>query len=146
MLTFLRGHAEAVNSLSVRGLLMASGSDDRSVRIWDLRTCKSLSRRSVKHVSHASLAGIDNVLLHGDMQLYASNGARLLRFDLRGKELFVRESASALDCDCEDLNQIAAGSAVLGLPGDDGSLQFVNTDTQEIDLCIEAAHESVPFL
>ena len=34
---------------------------------------------------------------------------------------------------------------MLGLPADDGSLLFFNTNTQEIDLCIESAHENVLF-
>ena len=38
----LKGHKDTVNSLSISENILASGSDDTTVRLWDLRTQKGI--------------------------------------------------------------------------------------------------------
>jgi WD and tetratricopeptide repeat-containing protein 1 len=58
LLTELEGHTGCVNRLAwnASGTLLASGSDDRCVRIWDYQTHKSLLNLPTGH--RANIFGV----------------------------------------------------------------------------------------
>jgi WD40 repeat protein len=87
----LKGHKAAVLCVyeSPEEHLLATGSEDRSVRLWDVRTCTSVRR----------LGGFDagvNCVRKGEHQgeWFAGCGNVVLRFDLRNETRLLVNSHS----------------------------------------------------
>ena len=79
----LKGHKASVNCLDVTtssSHLLASGSDDQSVRIWDLRT-----ERASKSIVTCFQSSVESVRFHPQEhhRLFATCGNVLYEFDLR---------------------------------------------------------------
>ena len=82
-LTKLKGHTDMVTCASfceVDSNICATGSEDTSVRLWDIRTCKSIKRLSC----NAPVASVANVRSPDKWIVGAGNS--ILLFDMRGSD------------------------------------------------------------
>lgn len=79
----LRGHRGNVNAVEAQdGFVFASGSDDKTLRIWDIRQSPQRARYCL---CECFPAAVDSMTFHPKDQhaLYAASGNQILVFDLR---------------------------------------------------------------
>lgn len=103
----LRGHkmgVTTVDSSHVDEYTIASGSDDKTVRIWDLRT-----NRAHKCIHQCFPDSVEQVLFSPkvDYELYAACGSRIFLFDLRMEAVVQREASRAINMTADSINHIA---------------------------------------
>ncbi|CAI9090202.1 OLC1v1024928C1 [Oldenlandia corymbosa var. corymbosa] len=67
MLPTLKGHTNAVISLTVGGNRLYSGSKDNTIRVWDLKTLECIETLNAHKESVTSLAFFDRYLLSGSL-------------------------------------------------------------------------------
>ena len=79
----LKGHADTVNSLSIHNNILASGSDDTTIRLWDLRTHTGIRMGRLGQP-------VQNVRLCGEKILCTAE-ATLAVFDLRVPDIILEE-------------------------------------------------------
>jgi WD40 repeat protein len=103
--TYLKGHKESVTCLDViaqRDLLL-SGSDDNSVRIWDLTTSKSIKALlafdsdAPTSITHSST---------DDNKIYVSHGTKISTFDLRRPEILLKQAETTYNYCKDEINDI----------------------------------------
>ena len=93
----LKGHKASINCLDVSvpsGHQLASGSDDQSVRIWDLRT-----ERASKSIVTCFQSSVESVRFHPYEQhrLFATCGNVLYEFDLRVDGVIIKTPVAMND-------------------------------------------------
>jgi WD40 repeat protein len=101
----LYGHKAAVNSLTSLALgpqLFASCSDDKSVRIWDTRT-----KKSVKCIVEVFTYGVTDIISIKDT-LYCASGNTVYGFDLRTDNVLIKRY---VDVDTFDIESISTMSS-----------------------------------
>lgn len=138
-LKYLKGHSEEVNSLSYSENLLASGSSDGTVRIWDTQTERSIRR--LTDPSFFPSGSIENVFMQSTTVL-ASTSQDLFTFDIRNpSKILIQESLYNFHIP-EDINQIYLKNDLVLLPLDDGKLVLLSLSTNDIFSSFEA-HENV---
>lgn len=126
----LIGHKDSVNCLYARDNFLYSGSDDNTVRIWDLRTNKT-----VKCLTNFANP-VDSICSHDNVEVYTASGDNILLYDLRASNgVIVQSSTSWLfnnggsDINCIDIDdcgiQLVAGD-------DDGGVHVCDLSTFRI--------------
>jgi WD40 repeat protein len=121
----LKGHKKAVNCLDVsfhEEHLLASGSDDRSARIWDTRTNKS-----VRCVLGCFSGSVESICFDRfeDRKIYCSSGRDLYAFDLRCERVMLSApSQSWPGIATDDVSSIKSSGATsqLAFSDDNGAL------------------------
>ena len=105
------GHKSCINcidgSISERKLI-ASGSDDKSIRIWDTR-----ADRAVKCITRCFDSSVEAVRfsLDDEYNLYAASGRSLFSFDLRTEGIIIKSPQMIIDdAAIDDINAIAMDS------------------------------------
>jgi WD40 repeat protein len=133
----LRGHSDVVRSVqfSADGTLLASGSDDRTVAVWDVET----GRRRELLAGHQH--GVGRVAFSPDAgTLYAAENDELLVWDLQGDRRFI-PSADVFEPGGLGAYTLPApdGSAVVRLSesrvsrsSDRHTLAFLDTETRVV--------------
>lgn len=129
-LTYFKGHNADVNSLSTSGNIMASGSADGTIRIWDLNTHKSIRRVTDDYFFPSK--SVENVSLSG-FSLLSSTESRLFLFDIRNpSKILVTQSLSSHPFS-DEISQISQNNNNTGcLSLDNGEIVIFNTNTLEI--------------
>jgi WD40 repeat protein len=91
----LYGHASAVRCLSVSGREMVTGSADRTIRHWDIRT------RGCTGVIKAHGSAVNEVLSSGDFLIYScSMDGTVKMWDSRGTGTTIAEIGSSVGSMC----------------------------------------------
>jgi WD40 repeat protein len=105
----LKGHRACVNCIDAAAtgapVTLATGSDDQSVRIWDLRADKA-----VKSIVKCFAGPVEAVRFHPHdaCRLFAASGTALYEFDLRGDGVLVAAPAAVNETAAkEDINALA---------------------------------------
>ncbi|OMJ90508.1 hypothetical protein SteCoe_7095 [Stentor coeruleus] len=128
-LTYLKGHNADVNSLSTSGNIMASGSDDGTVRIWDLNTHKSVRRVTDEFFFPSK--SVENVSLSG-FSLFTSTESRLFLFDIRNPSKILVTQSISTHTFSDEISQISQINNIGCLSLDNGEIVIFNTNTLEI--------------
>lgn len=127
----LKGHKECINCIdattSSRGLI-ASGSDDHSIRIWDIRT-----NRAVKCITQCFDSPVEAAKFNvaDDNVLYAASGKGLYAFDLRTDGILIKTPVSLNpNASTDDINAIAVDPAgeFLAVADDCGIVTILNVN------------------
>ena len=102
----LRGHKGQVLCLDVAkgGNVFASGSEDSSCRIWDIRTGRSTRRiGKVFDGEDVNSVAFDP---KNEMKFFAACGNRVFGFDLRNPSIMLNESTEEFCYNVEEINHI----------------------------------------
>lgn len=155
----LRGHRDSVNALlcedAVQPHVLVSGSDDSSVRLWDVRTARATRSMNVrKALGLEAGAGADatddaavNALAFsatGDL-LHVAAGNKVLTFDLRLDALvFTHASREVLQANGDEVNALArhTGRAgrFLAAPDDTGDVRVYDTESHRLFKTLSGHH------
>ena len=124
----LKGHRASVNCIDATApSTLATGSDDASVRIWDLRADKA-----VKSIVKCFGGPVEAVRFHPHNAhlLYAASGTAVYEFDLRGDGVLVAAPAAVSErLATEDINALAVSPCGerLAAADDSGAVTLVET-------------------
>lgn len=159
-LVTLRGHRDSVNALlcedAVRPHELASGSDDGSVRIWDVRSARVTRSMNVRKALglDGSDADVDSAAVNalafsatGDL-LHAAAGNKVLSFDLRQDALvFTCASREVLQANDDEVNALARhggrGGRFLAAPDDSGDIRVFDTDAHRLFKTLRGHHANI---
>ena len=105
------GHKSCINCIDAstsERKLIASGSDDKSIRLWDTR-----ADRAVKCITQCFDSSVEAVRfsLDDENALYAASGESLYSFDLRTEGIIIKSPQMIIDnAGTDDINAIAMES------------------------------------
>ena len=127
--TRLVGHKGTINDLSVskRVPLVATAADDKSVRVWDERTNKTVK---CFHDLFASSPQMVRFSLDNDSILYAADEKSLYELDLRMEGLLVRSPLCTIlngDGLSPDITAITISSGKIAIGDENGTVTVYNT-------------------
>lgn len=143
------GHKAAVNAVSFDSEYhFATGSDDSTVRVWDLRTQKPQKCMLGCFQGQA----VDSVTFskHGGPLLYAAAGQHIYSFDLRKEGVLDREPLLALracadgspDTEVECLEVHPSGDSLL-MGDSDGVITILDSASFEMKAQLSGVHSSI---
>ncbi|RHY11272.1 hypothetical protein DYB34_013041 [Aphanomyces astaci] len=143
----LRGHKAPVNCLSVCASapdILASGSDDSTCRVWDLR-----SRRVSQCIAHA-FAGdpVNSVVFASSVELYVASRNQVYMFDLRhSSSLILTDATTIFEPAADDINRLhvhpmSNKKPWLVVPDDEGDIGLLNMQTHAIHT-LRGQHSSI---
>lgn len=98
-----KGHKDYVTSIISHPLGIATGSEDKTVRLWDART-----NRSVKCISGAIYDEVACLSLFPGNENYICVGCdtSVMIFDLRNPQVIVKDAVFATTCNEDCVDQI----------------------------------------
>jgi WD40 repeat protein len=138
-LSYLKGHTGDVNSLSASNMLLASGSEDGTIRIWDTSTDKSIRR--LTDPSFFPQSPIENVSLK-DFSLLASSNETLYSFDIRNpSQILITQSIAHLKLP-DTISQINQTGNTSYVSLDNGCISKVDLSVPQIASSF-VCHENV---
>lgn len=127
----LKGHKECLNCIdattSSRNLI-ASGSDDKSVRLWDIRTNKAI--KCIVQCFESSVEAV-KFSISDDNILYAASSNSLFSFDLRKDGIILKSPVSVTtDSAIDEINTIAVnlGGNFIAVGDDSGVATILETN------------------
>lgn len=121
----LTGHKKAVTCLSINEKnidILASGSEDMTVRTWDLRSGKCSKCIMINDTIESISFSINN-----DHMIYVACAAKLKLYDLRRNEIILKDDSLCLDFS-SDINALCLHQKgqYLALSDDTGSITIID--------------------
>lgn len=122
----LKGHTKSIQCLELeeKNNILASGSDDKTVRIWDLNTFKSI-RCLVGFQHPVNSVAFDPV---GTNLVFAASGNSLFYFDLRKPSVILSEHEQ-VTFNTDEINQISTKGSFISLCDDSGEIKILKLDS-----------------
>ncbi|KAI9239915.1 MAG: WD40-repeat-containing domain protein [Podila humilis] len=142
--SFLSGHVAPVLTLDSKDWMLASGSEDRTCRIWDIRSGKV----------HKALTGFDSSVTTSSFTpvdshtLYVGSGQKIYTYDLRMEAMILSatESATKVYEGAEDeINQIQVNhrATFLASCDDSGDVRILDLKTHKWMRPLERKHSNI---
>jgi len=127
---------------TVVGSLLATGSEDKTIRLWDLR-----SDRAWKSISNTSLfqQEIGSILVH-ENYVYCSNSTSLYVFDIRNELLVIKQPSQVYEnMASDDINSISlnANNNILAVSDDHGTISLIERFTSNGIQKLQGLHTSI---
>lgn len=137
----LSGHRDSVLTLSLCKDLLASASEDRTVRIWDhSRTARSAVR---------CLAGfpgpVSGVAFHPSQpRLFTASEATIFEFDMRRSEIVLTQSEAQWNIHSDEVNCLTLNQkGYLASCEDSGDIKVIDTSTRRVIKTLRNVHDNV---
>eukprot|EP00027_Filamoeba_sp_ATCC50430_P004777 CAMPEP_0168560754 /NCGR_PEP_ID=MMETSP0413-20121227/11230_1 /TAXON_ID=136452 /ORGANISM="Filamoeba nolandi, Strain NC-AS-23-1" /LENGTH=345 /DNA_ID=CAMNT_0008592079 /DNA_START=60 /DNA_END=1097 /DNA_ORIENTATION=- len=123
----LKGHTKSIQCLEINEAngMLASGSDDKTVRIWDLKTGKSV-RCLTGFSNPVNAVAFDSA---GTNSLFAASGNSLFSFDLRKPSVILSEFEK-VSFNSDEINQMSVRSNFIALCDDAGEIKVLKLEQQ----------------
>ncbi|KAK9712083.1 hypothetical protein K7432_007373 [Basidiobolus ranarum] len=147
--TLLKGHKDSVLCLDISDTvlnersLLATGSEDSTARIWDLRTNKAVW--GFKDFEDA----VTSVKFASDKcpyQFFVSSGVKVHGYDLRNVESPIMTTPSiTYEANEDEINQIAINekSTLLATCDDNGEVKVIDISTQKLVKRFRQSHNNI---
>jgi len=128
----LSGHTDIECGLQAdsAGTLLASGSEDRTARIWDLRCHRSIRRATSVNIKSA----VNAICFCGSQEQFLCAAAenQVFVFDLRRPEvLLVSSEQSFCEIAKEDINQLSCSGNMIAAADDSGLVELFDLSTMQ---------------
>ena len=142
----LSGHKKAVNCLDVPhngASTLATGSDDKTVRLWDTR-----NNRSSKAIAGFFTSSIGSLAFDAiqDYILYCSSGTSMFTVDLRMEAVLIRSPThSHIDLTRDDINCMTVHSTgkYIAISDDNYDVTILSTEHPESVTHLQKKHTSI---
>ncbi|KAL6045429.1 WD repeat-containing protein 53, partial [Balamuthia mandrillaris] len=101
----LKGHKDSILTLDIHhaASLLASGSEDKTARVWDLKTGKSVRCMTSFFDSVNSVCFAPN----DENTIFVASGPKIHRFDMRRSEIVLSSCDQEFAFNTEEINQLA---------------------------------------
>ncbi|TDH72121.1 hypothetical protein CCR75_001238 [Bremia lactucae] len=160
LLTF-KGHRDSVNTLlceeGVHPNLLASGGDDGTCRLWDLRTAKvtkcfnvkkALGTEDVSESAINSLAFGKASTCEDSAYIYVAAGDKILTFDVRNPALIVECADRAIfQHNDDEINVLSRHSGksgkYLSVPDDSGNICVYDIENHGLFKILKGQHTNI---
>lgn len=124
------------------GSLLATGSEDKTIRLWDLR-----SNRTWKCISNNSIfqQEIGSIFIH-ENYIYCSSSTSLYIFDIRNESLVIKQPSQVYEnITNDDINSIAINSNynTLAISDDNGTISLLERFTSTGIKKLQGLHSSI---
>ncbi|OQR97269.1 hypothetical protein ACHHYP_12314 [Achlya hypogyna] len=144
----LRGHKRPVNCLAKCATgaphLMASGSEDSTCRLWDLRTHKVATCISKAFAGEA----VNSIAFPSSHEIYVASHNQLYMFDLRAGSMILTEATTIFEPAADEINSLAlhpmpAKKPWLAVPDDEGEIGVVNLQSRALMTTLRGQHTNI---
>lgn len=121
----LSGHKNIVNSIDVKDGLLCSGSEDKTARLWDMKSLKTISC-----LVNLKKGGISCVKFgSNDHDLYLGASNMVFKYDLRKLEIIMKDYESiTIGDDDNEVNQLCICNDSLYACDDAGILSTIGVE------------------
>lgn len=145
MQTSLVGHRGSVLCLDSPGEgRLASGSEDGSVRLWDLSAGRAVRALVLEGSSQVNAVCLGR---NGDVAnwAFAATGSTVHGFDLRSPSVLLRQAAFSLSANRDEVCQLALNQngKILAIADDAGDVQLFDLAEARQLRPLQSAHESI---
>ncbi|KAG2177639.1 hypothetical protein INT44_008153 [Umbelopsis vinacea] len=144
----LKGHKRSVICLDyssrsfIGGNLLASGSEDETCRIWDVRTGKAVKAfakqgAAVSSVRFASKASIS--------QFYMAVGSKVLVYDMRNSDMILSEASKEYEFSEDEINTIDINekNSFLCTADDRGEVKVIDLESHKLYKQFRSKHKNL---
>ncbi|KAI9021400.1 WD40-repeat-containing domain protein [Phycomyces nitens] len=122
--------------------LLASGSEDNTCRIWDLR-----SSRAVKGIQNLNdpVSSVAFAPQPSSPNIYLSSGTKVFTFDLRNTGMILTEAAREYEFSTDEINAIDVNekNTFLATADDNGHINVVDLSSHKIHKSFSKKHNSI---
>ncbi|KAI8089354.1 WD40-repeat-containing domain protein [Halteromyces radiatus] len=136
-ITQLKGHtapvlcAKYAKDTILGDHVLASGSEDNTCRIWDLR-----SQRVVKGIKglHNPVSSVEFAPVPESSLLYLSSGTKVFTYDIRNTSMILSEATREYDFSSDEINSIDVNGkhTYLATADDNGEVKIIDLATHTI--------------
>eukprot|EP00602_Paraphysomonas_sp_CaronLab_P004435 CAMPEP_0185034930 /NCGR_PEP_ID=MMETSP1103-20130426/25407_1 /TAXON_ID=36769 /ORGANISM="Paraphysomonas bandaiensis, Strain Caron Lab Isolate" /LENGTH=281 /DNA_ID=CAMNT_0027571781 /DNA_START=18 /DNA_END=860 /DNA_ORIENTATION=+ len=144
--TVYDGHQDTVLDIETRNTdcnIVATSSEDKSIRIWDIRT-----KRSVQCIVGFDECPAERIKFSPskEHELIGMTDKSVFKFDLRSESIIIRDSqviyTSSSECDLSSIS-FHPKDSVVAVGDDNGVISLVNIDTGDVIRRLSRVHSSV---
>ncbi|ORX46649.1 WD40 repeat-like protein [Piromyces finnis] len=146
----LKGHKETVTclSLSPSGNLLVSGSQDATVRIWDLksgRVIKAIKDCFVNDEGEKSEISSVCFSTQNENDLYVASNHRVYYFDLTDSAMIITKENNIYDFNLDEINDVKVNDRgnFLAACDDFGAIYIVDLETKKIIKKPHIGHDNI---
>ncbi|KAF2076235.1 hypothetical protein CYY_002476 [Polysphondylium violaceum] len=140
----LSGHSDSIIYVDAHKTkeLLASSSDDGTVRLWDLKTNRTI--KSIVGVFSTDIPAT-SLCFDNDYLLYCSHSTDIYSFDMRNESVIIKESTKQYKYNSEGINQLAFDSKYqqLGACDDSGQIKIIDIAKNKLTETLNKKHTNI---
>jgi len=142
------GHEDSIVSVDVlesNNEIIATCSDDNTIRLWDLRADESI--KVYKDPLFVENTPSNVKILPDGSKILAGAGSNILAFDMKTDKILVEESTLHKNCTRDEINCVAISpdGKYTASCDDSHDIQVYNTETLETHASFQDNHTNIPF-
>ncbi|KAK8800695.1 hypothetical protein WA158_000020 [Blastocystis sp. Blastoise] len=137
-----KGHQDSVTCVICDGDRAISGSEDKTIRVWDLKT-ETTVNCIVGVFNDAVMSVVSNPTK--SHQVFAAAGKTIYEFDLRNYDVCLKEYSNCFSENDDDISQIVIDDDghYLASADDSGSVSIYNLWTEQNEITVTDMHSNI---